>query len=356
MSCTGCELFDADIAESATLYLVAPLAHTVAKLRKCLAGRVRGSCETIDGVLRIPLRDDSTATILDTIAGTLSNPELRACRAVLLPEGESFGLQHIGAIQPLHKLVARSETGWLYDLLQRQGGMHSIFQPIVHAARPEQVFAYECLVRGRLDDGRILTAGEILSAARDADLLFHVDREARLTAIRDAGLQGISTPLFINFNPTAIYDPQFCLRTTVAAARATGVPGDRFVFEVIESDAVDDVDHLLRILRYYRDAGFRVALDDLGSGYASLNLLAQLRPDFVKFDRELIRAIDRDDYKQKVVRKLIELALELGIGTVAEGIERIEEWRWLRDAGIDYAQGYLFARPGSPPPSPTPLV
>ncbi len=94
------------------------------------------------------------------------------------------------------------------------------------------------------------------------------------------------------------------------------------------------------------------ALDDLGSGYASLNLLAQLRPDYVKFDRELIRAIDRDPYKQKVVRKLIEMALELGIGTVAEGIERREEWLWLRDAGIEYAQRYWFARPASPPPVP----
>lgn len=223
----------------------------------------------------------------------------------------------------------------------------------MHADAPGQVFAYECLMRGRLDDGQVRAAGQILAAAREADLLFHVDREARLTAIRDASAHGITTPLFINFNPTAIYDPQFCLRSTVAAARATGVSGDRFVFEVIESDAVDDVGHLLRILNYYRDAGFRVALDDLGSGYASLNLLAQLRPDFVKFDRELIRAIDHDLYKQKVVRKLIELALELEIGTVAEGIERVEEWQWLREAGIDYAQGYLFARPTSPPPLPT---
>ncbi len=221
---------------------------------------------------------------------------------------------------------------------------------------PERVFAYECLLRGRLDDGRELSAGQILGAAREAGLLFHVDREARLTAIRDAGLHGIATPLFINFNPTAIYDPQFCLRTTVAAARATGIAAERFVFEVIESDAVDDLDHLLRILNYYRDAGFRVALDDLGSGYASLNLLAQLRPDFVKFDRELIRAIDRDPYKQKVVRKLIELALELEIGTVAEGIERREEWQWLRDAGIQYAQGYWFARPASPPPEPAAIT
>ncbi len=347
MSCTGCEVIRTVSTECATLYLMAPLAHTAAKVRAALKGRFPVESDVIDNVLRVALHGHSEPPVLGLIAGTLSNPELRDCRAVLLREGETFGLQHIGAIQTLHTLVAQKESEWLLDLLQ-QGGMHSVFQPIVHAASTGRIFAYECLLRGRLDEGRELSAGQILGAARETGLLFHVDREARLTAIRDAGLHGIATPLFINFNPTAIYDPQFCLRTTVAAARATGMPSERFVFEVIENDAVDDLDHLLRILNYYRDAGFRVALDDLGSGYASLNLLAQLRPDFVKFDR--------DPYKQKVVRKLVELALELEIGTVAEGIERREEWQWLRDAGIEYAQGYWFARPASPPPEPAAIT
>lgn len=352
MFCKGCEIQASAPPDLTTLYLIAPLPHTQAKLRGALRNEVEFLQDTSGDVLQVALAHDRAGEIFHRLARTLSAPELRACRAALVPPGESFGIQHMSAVQSLHSLISRHDSGWLADLLLEQG-LYSVFQPIVGAATPNQPFAHECLIRGRLADGRDVSAGEILGAARAADLLFHLDREARLTAIRDASRHGITTPLFINFNPTAIYDPQFCLRTTVAAAKATGIPEQRFVFEVIESDAVDDMGHLLRILNYYRDAGFRVALDDLGSGFASLNLLTQLRPDFVKFDRELIRNIDHDPYKQKVVRKLVELALELEIDTVAEGIERREEWIWLRETGIQYLQGFLFARPAAPPAIPT---
>lgn len=355
MLCKGCELQAGVTPDHTTLYLIAPLPHTQGKLRGALRHELGFFPDVSTEVVQVPLHQDSAKRILQRLARTLSAPELRACRAALVPPGEVFGLQHMASVQSLHSLIARHDTGWLADLLLQQG-LYSVFQPIVHAQSPTEVFAHECLMRGRLEDGREIGAGDILGAARAADLLFHVDREARLTAIRDASRHGIKTPLFINFNPTAVYDPEFCLRTTVASAKATGIPGERFVFEVIESDSVDDVDHLLRILNYYRDAGFRVALDDLGSGFASLNLLTQLRPDFVKFDRELIRNIDADHYKQKVVRKLVELAQDLGVATVAEGIERHDEWIWLRETGIQYLQGYLFARPAAPPPAPAKIT
>lgn len=355
MLCKGCEIQASETPDHTTLYLIAPLPHTQAKLRTALREEVDAHQDAGGDVLKLALHPERTQRIFGRLARALSMPELRACRAALVPAGEAFGIRHLTAVQSLHSLIARHETGWLANLLVQQG-LYSIFQPIVRAQSPADVFAYECLIRGRLEDGCEVGAGDILDAARAAELLFHLDREARLTAIRDASRFGITTPVFINFNPTAIYDPQFCLRTTVAAAKATGIPADRFVFEVIESDAVDDAGHLLRILNYYRDAGFRVALDDLGSGFASLNLLTQLRPDFVKFDRELVRNIDADPYKQKVVAKLIEMAQELDIATIAEGIERRDEWIWLRETGIQYVQGYLFARPAVPPPEPTTIV
>lgn len=354
MSCKGCEVITRLPSEHTTLYLIAPLPHTHDKLRRALAGRVSVHTDGDQAVLGIALGPDAAEEVFACVNRVLSAPELRACRAALVPPGETFGLRHLSSVQTLHRLIARHDSGWLADLLQN-GGLYSVFQPIVEAARPSQPFAYECLMRGRLEDGAAVGAGPLLEAARAADLLFHLDREARLTAIRDGARHGIETPLFINFNPTAIYDPQFCLRTTVAAAQRSGMDGERFVFEVIESDSVDDAGHLLQILRFYRDAGFRVALDDLGAGYASLNLLAQLRPDFVKFDRQLIQAVHQDEYQQKVVRKLIEMAQDLGIRTIAEGIEQRQEWEWMRDAGVDYVQGYLFARPACPPPRPVAL-
>jgi EAL domain-containing protein (putative c-di-GMP-specific phosphodiesterase class I) len=101
-------------------------------------------------------------------------------------------------------------------------------------------------------------------------------------------------------------------------------------------------------LRFYRDAGFRVALDDVGAGYSSLNLLHQLRPDFVKLDMDLIRGVDGDPYKALIAGKIIEIATALGIETIAEGIETPGELEWAQTNGATYAQGFGIARPGVP--------
>jgi EAL domain-containing protein (putative c-di-GMP-specific phosphodiesterase class I) len=131
----------------------------------------------------------------------------------------------------------------------------------------------------------------------------------------------------------------------------SGIEPGRFVFEVVESDQILDLGKLLMILDWFRDAGCRVALDDVGAGYNSLNLLTLVKPDFVKLDMELVRGVHRDPYKSCVARKLLELARELGVLTVAEGVETHEEWQWTRDHGADLAQGYLFAKPAPSPPT-----
>ena len=270
---------------------------------------------------------------------------------MFLAEGETLDFDKMSRVQPLDTFMAKARSGWLVEMLERDS-FYMDFQPIVSAASPDKVFAYECLLRGRDTQGKTVPPGLIFDAARGAKLLFQLDRAARLTAIRDAAAHKVTTPIFINFNPTSIYDPAFCLKTTIAAIKEAGIAPDRIVFEVVESDAVNDTNHLLNIVHFYRQQGFRIALDDLGSGYGSLNLLSQLRPDFVKFDRELIRGVDGDPYKQKVFVKLIEMARDLSVHTLAEGVETEGEYRWLADQGVEYLQGYFFARPASPPPVP----
>lgn len=159
--------------------------------------------------------------------------------------------------------------------------------------------------------------------------------------------------VFINFNPASIYDPTFCLRSTVLAIKNSSLEPDQVVFEVVESTDVPDPAHLLNILAYYREAGLRVALDDLGAGFGSLNMMARLRPDFIKLDMALVRDVDSDPFRATMVRKLLEAAHELGVRTVAEGVETEGEWSWLRDNGADLMQGYLIAAPGTPPPLPS---
>ncbi len=161
----------------------------------------------------------------------------------------------------------------------------------------------------------------------------------------------MSSYLFINFNPTAIYQPDFCLKTILAAITKADLSPERVVFEVVESDEIHDTDHLLHLLSFYRERGFKVALDDLGAGFSSLNLLTKMRPDFIKLDRELVRDVDKDPYKATITANLLAMARTLPVATIAEGIETPGEYAWLKEHGADYLQGFLFARPAQEPPT-----
>jgi EAL domain-containing protein (putative c-di-GMP-specific phosphodiesterase class I) len=105
------------------------------------------------------------------------------------------------------------------------------------------------------------------------------------------------------------------------------------VFEVTETDEADDIYALKALTDHCRNNGFRVVPDDVGSGYSSLNLLYRLRPDCNKLEMDLIRGVEQDPYKAAIARKILEFAHNLGIGTIAEGVETLGEMDWVRTDG-----------------------
>jgi EAL domain-containing protein (putative c-di-GMP-specific phosphodiesterase class I) len=251
-------------------------------------------------------------------------------------------------------LRIRLRSEWLLRLL-REERFYSVFQPILRsgdAGTPASVFGYECLLRGRDDRGETVTPDLMLRMARSADLLFQFDLTARRTAITSAAAKGIAGDhkIFINFVPTAIYNPKTCLESTVRLVDALGIKRTQIVFEITESERMPELSHLRRIVDYYREQGFGVALDDVGAGFSSLSALAALRPDYVKIDRSLIQNVHEDAGRAVVARKLLEIVRELGIQSVAEGIETEAEFAWAKEHRADFVQGYLFARPAETPP------
>jgi EAL domain-containing protein (putative c-di-GMP-specific phosphodiesterase class I) len=226
------------------------------------------------------------------------------------------------------------------------------FQPIVCTRDPGNVFAYECLLRGQQHGGPLISPDKLYHAARVTGRIDHLDRLARLTAIETAVDRRLDTHIFINFNPSSVNDPERSLESTIEAAYRSGISPDRFVFEVVESDEIQDFKRLIDILQVYREAGFQVALDDVGAGYSSLALLTAIKPDLIKLDMSLLRDVDRDQFKSHVAAKLLELASDLQIRTVVEGVETQGQWQWAVEHGAHYAQGYLFARPQAQPPRP----
>ncbi len=213
------------------------------------------------------------------------------------------------------------------------------FQPIVDV-QTRSVWAHEALVRGPNGEG----AATVLSQVDELNR-YRFDQACRVKAIRAAAELGLEERISINFLPNAVYKPEVCIRTTLEAANARGIPLERIIFEVTEGERVDDGPRLATILREYQRCGFLTAIDDFGAGYAGLGLLADFRPDVVKLDMGLIRGIDGCASRRAIVRGVLRICEDLRIEVIAEGVETTAERDVLRDQGIRLMQGYLFARP-----------
>ena len=214
------------------------------------------------------------------------------------------------------------------------------FQPIVDI-RDRSVFAYEALVRGPAGE----PASTIFANVND-DNCYRFDQTCRYKAIELAARLEMQAALSINFMPNAVYRPELCIRTTLEAAKTFGFPIDRIIFEITESEKVEDLAHLRNIVDYYRSRGFRTAIDDFGAGYAGLNLLAEVGCDLIKIDLALVRDVHKHSARRAIIRGICQVGTELGSTIIAEGVEQREELQVLRELGINLFQGYLFARPG----------
>ena len=216
------------------------------------------------------------------------------------------------------------------------------FQPIYDAV-DQRVWGYEALVRGLSGEG----APEVLAKV-SPEQLYRFDQDCRVKAIELASRlfpAGEELKLSINFLPKAVYEPAACLRATLRAARQFSFPMSSIMFEFTENEEVRDTTHLTNIITEYRRHGFTTALDDFGAGYAGLGLLADFQPDLIKIDMRLIRGIDTSPARRAVVDGILAIARELDIKVLAEGIETVEEFQVLKEAGIRLFQGFWFARP-----------
>lgn len=218
-------------------------------------------------------------------------------------------------------------------------GIRMAYQPIVDISN-RTVFAFEALVRGENGEG----AGEVLGRVTP-DLIYSFDQKCRMTAIETAAEIGIPGKISINFLPNAIYEPETCLARTLETANRVGFPKENIIFEVTEHEKIENHDLLKDVFATYRKHGFLTAIDDFGEGYAGLNLLSDFQPDLLKIDMNLIRDISQDRVKRAIVKGVISVASDLGIRSIAEGIETKEEFEALQELGIVLMQGYYFGKP-----------
>lgn len=216
------------------------------------------------------------------------------------------------------------------------------FQPVV-SSQDGRLFGYEALTRCEHPD--LPDIGALLSAAEDLGGLHMLGRRIRqrtTEAISEHPERGV---LLLNLHPRDLADPQL-----LDAASPLGRMAHRTILEITERATLEGVGELQEILSCLRSMGFRIAVDDLGAGYAGLSSLATLRPDVVKIDMSLVRNIGADPVKRRLFRSIVEVSHDMGIQVVAEGIENEIEREVCVDLGADLLQGYFLGRPAWPFP------
>jgi diguanylate cyclase (GGDEF)-like protein len=225
--------------------------------------------------------------------------------------------------------------------LLEPGAIEPVYQPIVRLSDLEPI-GYEGLARFPYADGLATMPPDVTLAAAGEIGLREELEVACWAAMAAAGSPPAGRLLFVNISPDALAAPGLF-------ALADQLPS-RLVIEITEQREVQDYAALRERLAPWVARGAQVAIDDTGAGYASLEHVVELRPDFLKLTRGLVADIDHDANRQALLRALLAFAREVGAVIVAEGVERREELEVLREAEVDFAQGWLFGKPGAPWP------
>lgn len=211
------------------------------------------------------------------------------------------------------------------------------YQPVVRPAS-RSIFGYEALLRSGTPS--LATPGALLSAAEALDRVGDLGRAVRAKVAADIERAPRGAQIFVNLHPDELLDPELTLPGAPLTRHA-----HRVVLEITERASLEGLRGVPARVQALRAAGFRVAVDDLGAGYAGLSAVAVIVPEFVKIDLSLVRDIHREPLKRELVKHLIAVCAHARISVIAEGVETRSEREALRSVGAELMQGYFFAKP-----------
>jgi EAL domain-containing protein (putative c-di-GMP-specific phosphodiesterase class I) len=240
--------------------------------------------------------------------------------------------------------VLESDGRWMGDRASLEGAfgrslslMWMAYQPVLDL-RLHRVVGYEGLLRS--DEPTLGRPDALLDAAERLGRLWDVGRRTRAQMAARACEIPADIALFVNIHPGDLEDDELFSSASPLSGLAS-----RVILEITERASLEGLRDLRERANALRQMGFRLAVDDLGAGYAGLNSLAKLQPDVVKIDMALVRQIDESTAKQRIVGSMARLCEEMKVMMVAEGVETPEERDTLAGLGCPILQGYLFARP-----------
>lgn len=211
------------------------------------------------------------------------------------------------------------------------------YQPIVSVSA-KRIYGFEALVRS--DEPTLPHPGALFDAAERLGRLAELGRVIRASVAQKIAVVPDNAAIFVNLHTLDLLDDNLYAPNAPLSAYAK-----KIVLEITERTALDEVKDVPARVAALRQLGFRIAIDDLGAGYAGLTTFAQLEPEVVKLDMSLVRDVHNQPTKRKLVQTMVTLCKELGIEVIAEGIETEPERDCLLEQGCDLLQGYLFAKP-----------
>jgi EAL domain-containing protein (putative c-di-GMP-specific phosphodiesterase class I)/GGDEF domain-containing protein len=219
------------------------------------------------------------------------------------------------------------------------------YQPIVRL-HDGVIHGFEALSSG--PSGDIFENPEMLfSFAEETEQIVELERLCRVQAIRGAARLHPPQKLFINCSPHGFVDPELAAAPILEEVRKAGRGPRDIVFEVTERVAITEWQEFRASVAALRGIGFAIAIDDMGAGYSSLQAVAEVEPDYLKFDISLVRDIHLSPIKRNLLEMLVTLADKIHARVIAEGVESVQEFQALHDMGVPFAQGFYFAPPAA---------
>ncbi|OGO80527.1 MAG: hypothetical protein A2Y21_11715 [Clostridiales bacterium GWC2_40_7] len=228
------------------------------------------------------------------------------------------------------------------DILQK-GDIRTVFQPLI-SLKDGELLGYEALSRGP-EKSVFKNPEKLFEFARVLGKLWDLELLCRIKALDSISGYNPSFNIFLNVDPHIIDDEKFRKGFTKDFLKEYNINPDSIVFEITEKNSVKDIAGFKKVIENYKDQGYKIAIDDMGSGFSGLKLITEIHPHFIKLDMNLIRDIDKDGLKYALIKTFYDFCLVTDIKLIAEGIETENEMNALIDIGIDYGQGYFIQRP-----------
>lgn len=233
----------------------------------------------------------------------------------------------------------------LIQKLIEEERIRTVFQPIF-SLKDGSIIGYEALSRGP-EDSELKDAAVLFTEAKRYNLLWNLERLSRKLAIQKATplLKEKKMKLFLNVDPESLVTKEFQAGFTKTLLEQYQIKPEQICFEITERSAIFDFESFTLATENYKKQGYGIAIDDTGSGYSGLERITEVRPHFIKLDISLIRNIDKDPFKQALIKSFVNLSLNTNVQLIAEGIESKEELKMLIKLGVGYAQGFFLGRP-----------